>query len=52
MKTTSRTMTAAKARKRARGEKRGFTIWDLPNLAVKTGKRNLARDIDRVVYGK
>ena len=34
---------------RIRGRAR--SIWNLPNLARKTGNPNLASDIDKIVYG-
>ncbi len=32
--------------------KKKIEIWDLPKHAVRTGHRYLARDVDRIVYGR
>ena len=26
-------------------------LWDLPKIAVKTGKQNLSKQVDQIVYG-
>ena len=38
-------------RAEVRGSRPRRSIWDLPNRARRTGARNLASTIDRIVYG-